>query len=320
MIIEKMIVYFPLKNARIRSSFQKSEACDKINELQSQLQTLRLEKEKAEVEHQETLTQKQQVVIELNEKLDACAKEKEKSSSDVVSVTFKWLVDKVKSLRVHRENAPNVDDLYPSTQLKSIVDLYIPYENNTTSSICLSTIKPYQSLQIEQDALLIQKDLLAKYSDNNDAESLEELIEEKDEIVRKCAKHVKRFLTQVSALPLEEREQQLMSSLEFLKSNYPLDDISASLPEEWTTNLEKIVLNYKTDKKARLADLQKFREISNNRSSQLFKTIGQLQRECHCVVSANPSPTMMDNVDELVKDYHTAMDEEIAESLVCTIS
>ena len=67
---------------------------------------------------------------------------------------------------------------------------------------------------------------------------------------------------------------------------------------------------YKNERSNLTRDVSTSRDQTNEKSSQLFKVFGQMQRELHCMLSVNVT-TDISNTDQLVTDYKQAIDKEI---------
>lgn len=257
---------------------------------------------------------------ELRTELFIAKEEKEDLLSSVVTTKFKSLVGSVKNLRQCRTSAPTVGEIFPP-KLQAIVDLYGSNSSSDVNGnmIALSTMKPFQNILGEEASLKIQTGLIVNYKSDS-SESLEELIEEKEDIIRKCAKYIKNFLKHLATLPLEKRENELTDAMEFLTNNYPeiMDGDSVQPtddPLSQLKSLENAVLDCKSEANIRAENIQKFRDLTNESSSKLFKVIGQLQRECHCVVSISTTSSL-GNLDNLMEKYQEAIEREMLETQV----
>jgi len=74
--------------------------------------------------------------------------------------------------------------------------------------------------------------------------------------------------------------------------------------------LTDALAEYKNERSNLTRDVSTSRDQTNEKSSQLFKVFGQMQRELHCMISVNVT-TDISNTDQLVTDYKHAIDKEI---------
>jgi len=216
-----------------------------------------------------------------------------------ISGRFAELLEKVKIIREQRCLVTVGEDVF-CAEMQVIVDLFLKDEN----IVSLNSMSQYNDVQVEQENLNVQRELITKCDEKDE---LEDLLEERDEMIRKCVKSMRTFLKYVSVLPLQKREEKLIKSLEFLKNNHSeLLEMNPSTEE----SLEKSVIYYKDEKSRKDGKVKKCREISNEKSSKLFKALGQFQRECHCIVSIKGSSDIAD-FDELMSEYTEAIKQEM---------
>jgi hypothetical protein len=244
---------------------------------------------------------KQQSIKEVNslketvESLENLKLELEKPSD--VSACFIKLRQKVEGLRDLRSNAPG-EDVF-SSKIEDIVGLYLQSDN----IISLNSIAPYTNVQIEQENLRVQQDQIMNCHDKDE---LNDLLEERDEIIRKCIKGIRTLVKHVSTLPLKTRDDDVQFALDYLGNNFP--HLTEGCPQQ-SSSLEKCIVGYKEEKSRLEKGVKVSRELSNEKSSKLFKALGQLQRECHCIVAVKGSSVNAD-IDVLMTEYIEAIDEE----------
>lgn len=295
---KEKLAAFEKQQQQLKSTVQDKER--QISRLEDKLEQFELKKEKE--------------LSQLKTQLSETHAEKENLLRNVISTKFKALVENVKSLRAHRVNLSDISDIFPPT-LQSIIDLY----NNSDDVISLTNIQQYESIQIEQDSLKVQMGFIEQCNDKNE---LNELVEERDFVVRKCVKNIRLFLKHVLTLPLEKRERELTDALEYIRNNYPdmriIDDDSQQHDSQMNM-LEKSVVGYKSENVLKMKEINAYRQASNHHSSKLFKLIGELQRESHCVISVQSTGTQSDdsdNIDDVMKRYQDAILLEMKDTKV----
>lgn len=231
-------------------------------------------------------------------------KMKAQTEKPQVTASFASLLDKVRDLRNLRAASPVGEDVF-NERLQAIVDLYM----KSDASICLASMIQYNDVQTEQENLKAQREFIMKCSDK---EQLTELLEERDNMIRKCVKSIRAMLKHVATLPLSARWDELQDGAEYLRNNFShLIDACNDVVEPLEICMEK----YRDERSNADAELKKLREASNEKSSKLFKLLGQFQRECHCIVSVKASPEIAD-VDTCILDYKGAVDEETASTKI----
>lgn len=207
---------------------------------------------------------------------------------------FQDILINVKHLRELRSKC---DDIYDDSKLVEIIENVSANELN----FVLNSMEEFHHVQNEQENLKIQQELIVKCAEKED---LLDLLDERDHIFRKCIKRIRALLKQVDALPLKERDDELKTALDFIQNNFTeyINDTNASLTDA--------LAEYKNERSNLTRDVSISRDQTNEKSSQLFKVFGQMQRELHCMLSVNVT-TDISNTDQLVTDYKQAIHKEI---------
>ena len=221
---------------------------------------------------------------------------KNKDASNILPFTA-CFQDVLTSVRHLRELRSKCDGIYDDSKLVEII------ENVSANKLnfILNSMEEFHHVQNEQENLKIQQELIVKCSEKDD---LLDLLDERDHIFRKCIKRIRALLKQVDTLPLKEREDQLKEALEFIQNNFK------EYITETNDSLECALTEYKNECSSLTRDVSMSRELTNEKSSQLFKVFGQMQRELHCMLSVNAT-TDISNTDQLVTDYKHAINKEI---------
>ena len=226
--------------------------------------------------------------------LEGTIQNKDKNDSPPFTACFHDLLVNVKHLKELRSKC---DDIYDYSELVEVIENISKNELN----FVLNSLEEFHHVQNEQENLKIQQDLIVKCVEKED---LLDLLDERDHIFRKCIKRIRALLKQVDNLPLKEREDQLKKALGFIQNNF------AEHISQTEDSLSDALAEYKRERFNLTRDVSTSREQTNEKSSQLFKVFGQMQRELHCMLSINVT-TDISNADRLVADYKSAINKEI---------
>lgn len=210
-----------------------------------------------------------------------------------LATTFPTLLENVKHLREIRSKCEISDD---GKLIEVIEDV-----SECQQNFFLNSMEEYQHVQNEQENLKIQQQLIV---DCTEKEDLLDLLDERDHIFRKYIKRIRALLKQIDSLPLKEREDQLVTAQEFIQRNFAE---SITLTQDL---LHDALTDYKNERFNLNRDVCASRDQTNEKSSQLFKLFGQIQRELHCMLSINVSSDIS-STDTLIAEYKTAIDQEI---------
>eukprot|EP00111_Clytia_hemisphaerica_P015544 TCONS_00045877-protein len=252
------------------------------------------------------LQQKEQALAQLEKATTATIEELRKNlryqkemMKNPFSACMKEMATKVKGLRELRANSKTAED----TKLIEVIDEIM----ESDSLIALSSMKEYNDVQIEQENLKIQQEQIIKCTDKDD---LNDLLEERDGLFRKCIKRIRAFLKHLEGLPLRQREAKVLYAVKYIENNFP-DHFDGSSTQEGEISLSRALTDYKDQQSNLSKDLNVCRERTNNKSSQLFKAIGQVQRVLHCTLTLNATPADDEmETEKYISEYKNAIEEE----------